>query len=292
MLSSTTSSPSGSLLPIPTVYDTPTTKKMPALPGGLDELTLHTALAHTRPIHLDEMKEVALLKRVEQKFVLQSRLLPLILAQLRDEYAVLEVAGQKLNRYRTLYFDTADFAMYHMHHNRAADRFKVRSRTYVESEISFLEVKHKTNKQQVNKDRVQTPELLMALEKDAADFVGSTCPYAAGEMVPTLWNSYRRITLVNKVDKERVTLDIDLNYTWHDTFVSLPGVLIAEVKQERLSRDSRFVQLMRQHRVRSTGFSKYCVGVSLIYPELKHNRFKTKHRLISSLMQGERHEYH
>ncbi|MEZ4639623.1 MAG: hypothetical protein R2856_32450 [Caldilineaceae bacterium] len=35
----------------------------------------------------------------------------------------------------------------------------------MESEISFLEVKHKTNKQQVNKDRVQTPELLMAWKK-------------------------------------------------------------------------------------------------------------------------------
>ena len=28
----------------------------------------------------------------------------------------LEVAGLRLNRYRTLYFDTHDFAMYHRHH--------------------------------------------------------------------------------------------------------------------------------------------------------------------------------
>jgi hypothetical protein len=30
---------------------------------------------------------------------------------------------------------------------------------------------------------------------------------------------------------------------------------------------------MRQHLIRPSGFSKYCVGASLLYPALKHNRF-------------------
>ncbi|MEZ4639624.1 MAG: hypothetical protein R2856_32455 [Caldilineaceae bacterium] len=66
--------------------------------------------------------------------------------------------------------------------------------------------------------------------------MSSTCPYAAGEMVPTLWNSYRRITLVNKVDKKRVTLDIDLNYLARHLRFAARRALIAEVKQERMFR--------------------------------------------------------
>ncbi len=43
---------------------------------------------------------------------------------------------------------------------------------------------------------------------------------------------------------------------------------------------------MHQHCVRSTGFSKYCMGVSLLYPDVKHNNFKAKQRLVARLTQG------
>jgi hypothetical protein len=43
---------------------------------------------------------------------------------------------------------------------------------------------------------------------------------------------------------------------------------------------------MRQMGIRKTGFSKYCVGVSLLYPEIKHNRFRAAHRLIARLSNG------
>jgi hypothetical protein len=38
--------------------------------------------------------------------------------------------------------------------------------------------------------------------------------------------------------------------------------------------------------VRETSFSKYCMGVSILYPDVKHNRFKAKQRLVSRLTQG------
>lgn len=244
---------------------------------------LRTQLAHYHPIHLDEMESVALLKRVEVKYVLPRTVLPAILDRLRTNYNVLEVAGNRLNRYRTLYFDTDDFAMYRRHHMGAADRFKVRSRTYVDSESSFLEVKHKTNKKRVIKRRIQTPKLVATLDKNAAGFVDSTCPYHAEVMQPRLWNSYQRITLVNTEYKERVTLDIDLHFGWSGRDVGLPRVVVAEVKQERFSQASDFIRLMHQYHIRSTGFSKYCIGASLLYPQLKQNRFKKKHRLLAKL---------
>jgi hypothetical protein len=38
--------------------------------------------------------------------------------------------------------------------------------------------------------------------------------------------------------------------------------------------------------IRKTSFSKYCVGVSLLHPGIKYNRFRSAHRLIARLSQG------
>lgn len=255
-------------------------------------MALTSELSQFDPVYLSQMQDVALLKRIEMKYVLPSIMLPFLLDALRENYRVLEVEGHRLNRYHTLYFDTPDFAMYRRHHNRAADRFKVRSRIYIESGAAFLEVKHKTNKRRVNKSRIETPALLTDLNDDTASFVRDACPYAADAMQPRLWNSYRRITLVNRAMSERVTLDIDLCFDWAGRSVGFPGLVVAEVKQERFSYTSDFIRLMRQHHIRSTGFSKYCIGTSLLYPDLKHNRFKAKHRLLAKLMHGEPHDLH
>lgn len=259
---------------------------------GQESARWANVLSQFEPIYLSQMADVALLKRMEVKYVLPRHMLPLLLETLRESYTVLEVEGVRLNRYRTLYFDTDDFAMYRQHHNQAAHRFKVRSRSYVESDASFLEVKHKTHKKQVIKSRIETPALLTELADDTTRFVRSACPYAAETMQPRLWNSYQRITLVDKALRERVTLDIDLRFDWAGRSIGFPGVIVAEVKQERNSQTSPFIRLMRQQHLRSTGFSKYCMGVSLLYPDLKMNRFKAKHRLLAKLAQGDFHESH
>jgi hypothetical protein len=44
---------------------------------------------------------------------------------------------------------------------------------------------------------------------------------------------------------------------------------------------------MKARGTRFTSFSKYCIGVSMLYPEIKHNRFKPKLRMISQLIQKE-----
>ena len=66
----------------------------------------------------------------------------------------------------------------------------------------------------------------------------------------------------------------------------LPNIVIAEVKRAGDSADSDFVALMRRIGVRQQGFSKYCVGISLLYPEVKQNRFRALHRLIARISQG------
>jgi len=88
-----------------------------------------------------------------------------------------------------------------------------------------------------------------------------------------------------------VTVDMDLRFLWNGVRVSLAGIAIAEVKQDGFSMDSEFIRQMRALGVRATGFSKYCIGVSMLYPEVKHNRFKPQLRQIAELLREGRTAY-
>ena len=218
------------------------------------------------------------------------------LATLRNEYAVLEIDGRRVNRYRTLYFDTDDFALYHRHQAGALNRYKVRAREYVESQLSFLEVKHKTNKQRTVKSRVGTPALVTEIRDEQAHFVEDLCPYAAATLAPRLWNHYNRVTLVGLHSKERLTVDLGLAFEWEGEEVRLPGLVIVEAKLPARRSVSPFVAWAAGQHLRATGFSKYCIGTSLLYPEVKSNHFKRTHRHVARLLQqqnyGETHATH
>lgn len=248
---------------------------------------LRSLLATFEPITLAQMADsAALLDRAELKYVLPQRLLLPALAELRDAYRILTVAGQPLSRYRTLYFDTDDLALYRRHHAGAPDRYKVRAREYVDSRAAFLEVKHRTGGRRTVKSRIPTEELVTALTPQAADFLAETCPYAAGDLTAALWNNYTRITLVSKLRAERVTLDLDLAFVREADRAGFPGIVVAEVKYQGERYASEFGRLMRAYHVRTTSFSKYCMGVSVLYPDVKHNKFKAKQRLVARLAQG------
>jgi hypothetical protein len=247
---------------------------------------LRELLATFEPITLTEMAGAALLDRSETKYVLPQGLLASVLTELCDSYRVLVVAGQPLSHYRTLYFDTDDLALYRRHHAGAPDRYKVRAREYVDSHAAFLEVKHKTGGRHTVKSRIPTEAPVTALPAQAANFLAEACPYAADELAATLWNYYTRITLVSKLRAERVTLDLDLAFVRDGAPVTLSGIVVAEVKYEGKRHASEFARLMHLHHVRDTSFSKYCMGVSLLYPDVKHNRFKAKQRLVARLAGG------
>jgi hypothetical protein len=79
-------------------------------------------------------------------------------------------------------------------------------------------------------------------------------------------------------------VDVGLRFLGNGVRVSFAGIAIAEVKQDGFSMDSEFVRQMRALCVRATSFSKYCIGISMLYPEVKHNRFKPQLRQIAQLL--------
>ena len=55
------------------------------------------------------MDKVALMNRVDTKFVVSFNDLPLILDELRADYKMLEIDGLRIHPYKTSYFDTEGF---------------------------------------------------------------------------------------------------------------------------------------------------------------------------------------
>ena len=242
-------------------------------------------LGRFAPISLVHMDGVALQDRIDTKHVLHVDHLYSALASLTEHYRILEIDGVRLHRYQTLYFDTADFALYRQHHAGRRNRYKVRNRHYLDTGLSCLEVKLKTKGDRTIKRRPRTPEIVTELTPETCAFLAEHLPPDTPGLEPQLWNNFARITLVSTRRQERLTLDVDLRFTGGDT-VLLPGIAVAEVKQAGRGCSSDFVRVMRGSHIRSTGFSKYCLGVSLLYPDVKHNNSKAHQRLLRKLVQG------
>ncbi|TWT32491.1 VTC domain protein [Posidoniimonas corsicana] len=233
------------------------------------------ALTRLAPIDLSEMDSVSLMNRVDTKFVMAESTLLDLLDDAADDYRVLEVGGERLTRYSTLYFDTPALNCYFDHHNGKSIRRKFRMRAYGSSGASFFEVKQRTNKGRTDKRRIPINAITSRLEGESAALAEAIAGADLG-LEARIWTEFSRITLVGRHAPERVTLDVDLQFRVGDRRVGLPGLVIAEVKQERDSRDSVVRRRLREAGVRPLRVSKYCLGSILLDPALKRNRFKPK----------------
>jgi hypothetical protein len=256
----------------------------PALAWYIARPTLENLTAGFESISLTEMDDVALLNRIDTKFVMTAGELMQALSALRQEYWMLAVNGRRLNHYRTLYFDTPDFALYHAHVNERPERYKVRTREYTESHVSFLEVKHRTRKDRTIKERIPTEQPVIWMTPSMKNWLGGVLPLDGRVLEPKLWNTFTRMTLVSKQYCERVTLDIDLGFTTADRFVELEGIAVAEVKVDAGNCNSPFLRQMREQRIRRQGFSKYAIGVAILYDQVKKNAMKPKMLWVEKLM--------
>lgn len=239
------------------------------------------------PITLEQMDNVKLMNRVDSKYMLTLDLLPQLLLKAVGHFKVLEINNLKSSRYSSIYFDTDDMHMYRMHHNGKLNRFKIRMRTYVESGDTFLEVKRKTNKGRTSKKRIGIDPShfnSMSFHDEEENFIHEITPYLAKGLTPQLQNQFTRITLVDNNETERITIDTGIKFKTADsnTYSSIEQLVIVEIKQDGSVR-SKFHDILEELSVSSQRISKYCLGVILTQPQIKHNRFNTKIRQINKL---------
>ena len=226
------------------------------------------------PISLSEMDSVKLMNRSDTKFVFSNQTLLQTLPKLQGYYRVLEIENIRLSSYQSLYYDTEDFQFYHQHHNGKTNRNKVRYREYIDSGISFLEVKHKNNKGKTIKKRIPVNAIQEMLE-DHQSFVDEVIGEKLN-LIPQHRNKFQRLTLVHKINKERLTIDINFQYQNTIKHDGVEQLVIAEVKQEKKSRSSDFIRIIKEAGVHPFRISKYCIATASLYPELKRNNFKRK----------------
>ena len=238
------------------------------------------------PVGLQEIGTLALLNRMDTKFLLSYAQLANVLHDLRRDYHILTIGERRIHNYWTLYYDTQGFELYHAHVTGRAHIYKVRSREYLDSHQSFLEIKHKDPKRRTDKKRLPIENSCEYLDGECCQFLREYLPCPAGELKPRLWNTFRRMTLVSCSAGERLTIDLELSFFNPQRSMSLSGIAIAELKQEVFQRNSAFLALLRHLGLRQTGFSKYCFGVAQLYSTVKNNTQKKKSLMIHKLGQG------
>lgn len=166
-------------------------------------------------LDLDRIAAVRLMNRVDTKYLVDERRCMELLELAADQYYVQIIDDCRACRYATLYYDTPQWDMYHLHHNRRLTRQKIRTRTYVETGVTYLEVKNKSNKGRTHKRRMALDRSLFAAaatDTAAADFLRREARYAPETLSPSLATRFVRVTLVNHAMTERLTIDFDLHF--------------------------------------------------------------------------------
>ncbi len=232
------------------------------------------------------MDSVKLQDRIDTKFMFKDTVMPDLFRKMEPHYRVLSIENQRFNHYETLYFDTDNFGLYIRHHNGKLNRYKFRSRRYVESDLNFFEVKFKNNKGRTIKDRIKRPEIVKIIADKSGDLVRSISNIDPDSLKPKLWVNYVRITFVSKGSQERLTVDTILTFKDEEQEIEYKGLVIAEVKRSSSRDKSQFVELMKSFSIAQKSISKYCLGVVTLHPELKKNTFKPTLLYLNKLLQA------
>ncbi len=233
-------------------------------------------------ITLSEIENVALLDRIDKKFYFNIAKLKTVLSQIVPFYRLLEINSNSIQRYESPYFDTEKFSFYYQHQNGIKNRYKIRFRNYIDSQLCFFEIKHKNNKNRTIKHRFRSNE--MQLNKDTARFLTEKTPLNASFLQNKLTVSYSRLTFVNKTKCERVTIDLLLSFKNDNDVIEFSNLVIAEVKQDKSLLNSEFIKVMKEQKINQGGISKYCLGIALLYPNLKKNLFKEQINTLKKII--------
>jgi hypothetical protein len=237
------------------------------------ENNIENLLSLFESVSLSDIENVSFMKRRDTKFLIRSSALPKILESIQENYKVLGIEGKNLFQYQSQYFDTPQLKFYHDHHNGKTKRIKVRIRNYVESKLNFLEIKQQDPKGHTEKSRMSIQGFYQTLPEVYEHFIKDQTTLDL-VLSPTLQIKFKRFTLVNLEQMERITIDSNLSYVKDDDLKNIHHICIIELKQEKFNRASVLFQSLKKLGVRPTGFSKYCLGMIQLHPNIKSNAFK------------------
>ena len=269
---------------------------------------------HLAPTSLAELNGAAgLLTRVDRKYLVPLERAQELVGGLTSEARVLDIDGRRRFSYASTYFDTPGLEAFMLTARKRRRRFKVRTRTYLDSGLCFLEVKTRGARGTTVKRRMgYHPDDASRLTGSGRAFVaaclastGVAGPAAARDVAavlrPVLATTYERTTLHLPRAEARATIDTAL--TWRRltpgartrtpaVTVGAPQALrpghlaaaindgepvavadVAVVETKNPATPSPADRALWDAGHRPTRISKYATGMVLLHPELPANRW-------------------
>jgi hypothetical protein len=241
-------------------------------------------LSNYAAISLEEMDTVALMNRVDTKFLAAISDVESVLTQLDVTYRLLEIDGKRFLKYRTVYFDTVDQDFLYQHLRGKPNRLKVRNRQYVGSNKQYFEIKKKTNKGNTIKSRIPSAESLDEIGKEQSVFLAQETNLDSNTLTPHIEVDFSRATLVNLETSERITFDFQLSFRSEEGEKRTDDFVIVEHKRtSQIHEKTPALNSLKKNHIYPTSLSKYCLGMILIDKTNKYNRYKPKLRKLNKI---------
>ncbi|WP_322411308.1 polyphosphate polymerase domain-containing protein [Microbacterium invictum] len=243
-------------------------------------MTTSSDLSRFDAIDLDSLiAEASLQTRVDRKYVLTRDSARQVVARFDDATRILDTEGIRSFRYESVYFDTPDLLSFRMAAQPRRRRFKLRTRTYLDSQAAFLELKTRGARSATVKERVEYAAGERTVLSDLARSYAAEGLHAVGiaeeradDLGSRLTTTYRRATFVAPDGSARCTLDTELR--WVDvegTTLLTPRLLVIETKSG--SAASAFDRALWRAGHRPVNISKYATGLAALHPDLPRNRW-------------------
>ena len=279
-------------------------------PTTREDIKMALVPTYWQSISLDDMNaKAAMQTRIDRKYIVEARYAAAVMAELNADAAVMEIKGQREFSYDSVYFDTPSLASYRAAATGRRNRFKVRTRSYLDSDLSFLEVKTEGERAMTVKERIPYQiENRDRLTPEGLDYVAESLNGLLDEPVtnlePVLTTEYKRTTVFlpqseeNPVDS-RMTVDTSLAWTslsenallynvdfgnYHGrtlgTRYTAPGMVIIETKSG--TAPSVADKHLWRAGIRPAKISKFATGMAALNPQLPANKWN---RVIERWMQ-------
>ncbi len=286
-----------------------------------------TAASTTRPLDtgrlspttLEDLNSAAsLLTRVDRKYLVASSAAQNVVDALTGRALVLDIDGRRSFSYASTYFDTPGLDSYLQAARKRRHRFKIRTRSYLDSGLTLLEVKTRGPRGATIKQRLDyraadadrlTEEGIDFVVECLAPLTGSAqeARRTAQSLRPVMATTYRRTTLHLPDDDARATIDTDLAWTalaprsgassgpssttgagrTRPTAVgrgaSRAAGPLAVVETKNPARHSPTDRCLWAAGHRPSRISKYATGMAALHPELPANKW---HRLLTRDLAG------
>lgn len=244
-------------------------------------------LAHTvgqlPGISLEEVTAKADLQvRVDHKYIVTLGVFERLIGAIGARLAVLDIDQLRVFQYESIYFDTGSLAAYRQHAYGRRRRFKLRTRTYLDSGECLLEVKLQGGRGETVKKRMSyAKEHRHVLTPAARDFAAEHLNdlEVVADLSEVVTSAYRRATLVDLTGGGRVTCDVDLFFAGdgRERHGSKETVLI---ESKTIGAAAIADAVLWQLGQRPIAVSKYCAGMALLRPELPANRWNRELRTL------------